>query len=611
MKDLTLQHVIIGREPQEDGTQDMFCRTKNLLCKGEDGGYCLVRGGYYDFSTYFNSLSIEKWRKYTHAQNIKVELDIYGKFHVELMGHYVDTHGKIHKEWLGNYYFDVPERRVVTMEFPKVMMSTVVAFQLTAESDNIQIYGGRYFTEVDEKHIKNPRIVMATTTFKKEEYIMKNAKLLNEHLFSNERYRKAFKWIIVDNGRSLDKKAVENDNIKVVENPNVGGSGGFTRGIIEANKQKEKPTNILLMDDDVSFMVDSFRRVYAVLSLIKSKYKDYFISGAMLEMDQRNIQHEDVGEFGGFAEHHPSKERFNLNDWRSVILNEVINKTDDHHYSGWWYCCIPASIARNDNLPLPFFIRGDDVEYSIRNHAKFITMNGICIWHQGFGTKFSAAMELYQVHRNDLILQGMNSQISDIDVIGRMKNLFWEEMYKFNYKGADLILDAIEDYLKGPEFLINLNGEQCMKEKKNKDNTLYPINNKVEALIDREELYNYEDLKKGSKWLYDHTCNGQRMPKFLSKKKIGIIPYGWGYYQKKMYMTTVNYAIDPINNLYAVYRRNDKTFKREKERFNKLIARYNNEHEEVNKKYKSYEEKMTSVEFWNDYLKKQDNVGEK
>ena len=101
------------------------------------------------------------------------------------------------------------------------------------------------------------------------------------------------------------------------------------------------------------------------------------------------------------------------------------------------------------------------------------------------------------------------------------------------------------------------------------------------------------------------------MPKFLSKKKIGIIPYGWGYYQKKMYMTTVNYAIDPINNLYAVYRRNDKTFKREKERFNKLIARYNNEHEEVNKKYKSYEEKMTSVEFWNDYLKKQDNVGEK
>ena len=105
-----------------------------------------------------------------------------------------------------------------------------------------------------------------------------------------------------------------------------------------------------------------------------------------------------------------------------------------------------------------------------------------------------------------------------------------------------------------------------MKEKKNKDNTLYPINNKVEALIDREELYNYEDLKKGSKWLYDHTCNGQRMPKFLSKKKIGIIPYGWGYYQKKMYMTTVNYAIDPINNLYAVYRRNDKTFKRERKR---------------------------------------------
>ena len=36
--------------------------------------------------------------------------------------------------------------------------------------------------------------------------------------------------------------------------------------------------------------------------------------------------------------------------------------------------------------------RGDDVEFSIANNAKFITMNGICIWHMGFAAKFNMAM---------------------------------------------------------------------------------------------------------------------------------------------------------------------------------------------------------------------------
>lgn len=88
-------------------------------------------------------------------------------------------------------------------------------------------------------------------------------------------------------------------------------------------------------------------------------------------------------------------------------------------YAGWWFCCIPMKMIKQNGLPLPLFIRGDDVEFSLRNHAKFITMNGICIWHMGFTYKFNASMELYQVHRNSLILQAVSEVCQNVDFMNR------------------------------------------------------------------------------------------------------------------------------------------------------------------------------------------------
>ena len=39
---------------------------------------------------------------------------------------------------------------------------------------------------------------------------------------------------------------------------------------------------------------------------------------------------------------------------------------------------------------------------------KFITMNGICVWHMGFTLKFNYFMEYYQVFRNFLIEEACN-----------------------------------------------------------------------------------------------------------------------------------------------------------------------------------------------------------
>lgn len=598
----TLQKLLFGKDAELDNNMEMFYRSSEMVSH-EDGVAVLEKDCYYDFSTYFNSFSYEKWKKYTSVRKVYLELEASGDFTIELMGHYVDGGGFIHKEWLGKYEYDLFTRKKLVFEFSQDTRCDVLAFQIKTKTRKVCIYNGRYFTVIGEGKTNKPYIALATTTFKKERYMEENIKLLKKELFGDEEYKDKFKWIIVDNGSTLDKAGIEDDYISVFYNPNTGGSGGFTRGIIEANRLPEKPTHVVLMDDDVKFFAESFKRLYKLLLLLKDEYSGHFISGAMLEMEAKNIQHEDIGRTTPDGEHGPVKPCFDLNKWDSVIKNEVIPEADNHQYAGWWFCCIPTTIARNDNLPIPFFIRGDDIEYSIRNSAGFITMNGICIWHQGFGNKFSAAMEFYQVHRNDLILHALNPKVKGVSIIKRIKDLFWQEIYKFNYKGADLLLDAVEDYMKGPDFIASLDGEKCMKDKKEKDNMLLPMSFDIESRFDKETLYDDEPLSKMKRAIYDYSYNGQLFPVKGLNRKISVIPYGWGYWPGRQYMADTIYAVDTFFNVYAIFKKSGKKFKAITDRYKKIISDYNARKKEVAKAYRAEAGRLESIEFWEEYLK--------
>lgn len=598
---VVLQEIMLDNAPYDDHTKEMYYRGNLPIRQVIDGGYLIKKGCFYDFFTYFNSLSIGKWQTYTSVEEFGLELEMKGKFSIDLMGHYVNGRNEIQKEWLGRFYFELAERQKITLAYPRFCNSMVVAFQITSLKD-AYIYAGNYIGKTELEKVRSPYVAMVTTTFRKESYILKNVELLNQTLFLDSRFANHFFWKIIDNGATLNHAAINNEHIEVIQNKNVGGSGGFARGMLEAITGERKPTHILLMDDDVVFFPDSFRRLYTMLMLAKPEFEEHFISGAMLEITQQNIQHEDIGVFSLNGTHGPAKPRYDLNLWSSVVRNEVLIPPDVHQYGGWWYCCIPVKYIRRDNLPIPFFVRGDDVEYAIRNHAKFITMNGICIWHEGFGSKFSGALELYQVHRNDLILKAMHDEVADVNVIQRITYLFWEEMYKFNYCGASLLLDAVEDYLKGPVFLKEIDGEQCMREKRTLDNQMYPVTDEIRAYVDYENLNKYRKLNRLKKLLYDYSYNGHRLPIFLAKKKPGIIPYGWGYHQAKQYLTKVNYAIDPINNLYAVYERSNKKFKELKIRFKNIMERYQTENDSVAEAYRNAEKEMESREYWENYL---------
>ena len=47
---------------------------------------------------------------------------------------------------------------------------------------------------------------------------------------------------------------------------------------------------------------------------------------------------------------------------KNIVANENYSFNVDDAYAGWWYCCIPVEHIEDRGLPLPVFVRGDDVE---------------------------------------------------------------------------------------------------------------------------------------------------------------------------------------------------------------------------------------------------------
>ena len=72
-----------------------------------------------------------------------------------------------------------------------------------------------------------------------------------------------FRVTIVDNGRNLELPPGDGLSVRVIPNPNLGGAGGFARGLMHA-RNDGWTTHVLFMDDDITMEVESVVRAIAL-----------------------------------------------------------------------------------------------------------------------------------------------------------------------------------------------------------------------------------------------------------------------------------------------------------------------------------------------------------
>ena len=406
------------------------------------------------FDTYFNAFPLEKWKKYTILDNLQICLTFKGKLKVVLKNSYVTENDIVQDIVVSEHVLEHDTMKEAILDYGTLdSLKGSCYFEITCMSTNVEITSCVYATNVTTQ-LREIKLSVVICTFKREAFINQNLEIIRKHITENHNSElyDHFNVIVSDNGQSLGESQVR--NISIYPNRNLGGSGGFTRGMIETLRQdtEKNITHVIMMDDDVVFDVSIFYRLYRFLRLLKKEYEHSTVGGAMLKLNHRNIQHEK----GAYREQQQVKvygQNIDLCEKKNVLLNE---KEEDVNYSGWWFSCVSADEVREDNLPLPLFIHGDDVEYGLRNKNKIIFLNGIGLWHST-ENKESSVLAYYD-NRNDLIINAVHGFGNSKSEKRRLLLCMLAKVIRYRYKDALLIAKATEDFCKGIDWIKELDG---------------------------------------------------------------------------------------------------------------------------------------------------------
>lgn len=595
-----VQNVIFPDNEKGENHKELFYRNSSVVYDKEKRIGYIAKYSNVEFTTYFNSFSQVKWKKYADMQSVSLHLTAKGCFRVKLLG-YSFTEGCVQQFVLGDAKFDNNEAKEVVIPFEE-SEHTILGFEISTFSD-CEILSGGYYIDIP-RELNEVRLALATTTFCQEHYIVPNINKIKAQIIeSDEDIAQNFQVFVIDNGRTLETDMFHSEQIEVVPNENAGGSGGFCRGMMCAIDSEMKPTHLLLMDDDVMIMPESIIRTYNLYRCVNEEWKDAFVSGAMLSYEKIIWQEEDMGyvlDEGWFA---PVKRPLCISEIYDLIINDgYMWEEHNNQYAPWWYCCIPMKYVRNDNLPLPLFVRGDDSEFSIRNHCKIMTMNSIAIWHKGFAAKHFASKEYYQVFRNSFIAQAISGEFQQADFLNRLKKYFMTEINRFNYSSANQLCDALEDFMKGPEVISKNNGALMMKNQGAK-------NEKLSSVEEFGIKVNFDTLYAGcprtffQKVFMKLTDNGHKAPDFLLKDEPGIIPFDlYTWYPERACRRKAVLAVSDLDRT-AVMRTMDKAeYKKTMKRWKLLCEQYNKNGNQIRQQYYDRRTEFMSRDFWEKYL---------
>lgn len=610
----TLSNIVLPTQSDPLGGWELFCKPD---ADGAEALQVVDEGiaflGELDLFTYFNACSLEKWKRYAGVDTVFLELAIddpncvfqwVGRSEKDRETVALGSGSRI-----SHYSSEIREDgsffQIALPETDK----QVVGFTLQSRV-GATVAGGRYCAMVDEASINEVVLGLCTTTFQKEDYIIPNIDLVkNEIIACDDPIAQNFEMFVVDNGRTLDVNALTTERVHIVPNENTGGAGGFTRGMMEAIASDAGITHILLMDDDVSISTESIKRTFNLLSLARGKYEDAFINGAMLTLDTPNRQYEDISYVRHSGGYHKVKPDLLVDRAEDIVANEAINVEVPNAYGAWWFNCIPVKRIKEIGLPLPLFIRCDDVDYGLRAKPIYMTMNGICVWHEAFGGRFRASVDCYQYVRNYLISIACDNIASEKLFMARVARDIHFNMRFMAYDTVELLLDAVEDYLKGPEFIMQPNGAAIMREKGAKNEMMVPIEEIGEpGLVEVVDRYARGDKPGSPIGMFIKVWRTLPYDRHLLPDELLHDRRG-----KAIYTSSADFAWDALGtkSIVAVdhHGRMAKVRTMDRDRYRALMARWKElKHEykqhgsEVRRAYRAAQPLLTSWDFWEEYL---------
>ncbi|MEV0249950.1 glycosyltransferase [Nocardia sp. NPDC050712] len=255
---------------------------------------------------------------------------------------------------------------------------------------------------------------------------------------------------VQDRPRFQETLPILGDKLRYIQQPNLGGAGGFTRGLYEVSAVNEH-ADVILMDDDILCEPETVLRLNAFANLT---VEPTLVGAQMLFLLNPDFLNVGAEEVHLHELKHGQKVAKALRNTSMLKKNQ--ERRVDAGYNAWWTCLIPAEVVKKIGLPVPIFFQWDDVEYGVRareNGFVTVTLPNAAVWHADFYWKDFDDWARYFSTRNSLIVGAMHAQLDGKKITRQLFRNIAEYLVAMQYGLAHTTLQGIEDFLEGPKVL--------------------------------------------------------------------------------------------------------------------------------------------------------------
>ncbi|MDR0959076.1 MAG: glycosyltransferase [Propionibacteriaceae bacterium] len=410
------------------------------------------------FGTYFNAFPAAYWRKWTTVTQVRLSVTVTGSG--SLFVYRSNARGNLYRIESERFTDAAAQELVFTLPLSTFADGGWYWFDIVAGDDDIILERAQW-----EAPSERPQgtVTIGVTTLNRPDDVVALLKQIaaDDHLLDI-----VDRVTIVDQGTKHpddaegfdEAEAALGGRLRMIRQANLGGSGGFSRGMSETIDEGVS-TYHLVSDDDVRTEPEGILRAVAFADLAR---RPTVVGGHMFSMFDRCHLHS-MGEkiqpwrfwWGPVMEDFPDGHHLDLHSLRST---PELHRRIDVDYNGWWMELIPVTVLRQLGLSLPFFIKWDDAEYGLRAKTADIptvSLPGVAAWHVPWTDKDdSLDWQAYYHERNRFVSALLHSPFHYGGRLVR-ESLYHQirHLLSAQYSVAELRNEALEDLLGGPEHM--------------------------------------------------------------------------------------------------------------------------------------------------------------
>lgn len=415
------------------------------------------------FGTYFNAFPASYWRRHTIVTDVRLTVRLKGEgatvtvYRSMANGRSQRVDSASIDGSSGEFSFDLTLKPFVDGGW--------YWYDVIAADENAVVESAEWTAEVPEDRAQHGTVTIGITTMNRPDFC---AKLLSQLGESGHLQDYVDEVVVMEQGtqKVVDSEffpaaeKVLGDRLRIIEQGNLGGSGGFARAQYEGLKAG-RSTYVMMLDDDVECETEGIVRAITFGDLC---HKTTIVGGHMFSLFQKTQLHsfgERVSPYtfwwgsapGVFAAWDFAERNLRSTRWLHARI--------DVDYTGWFMCLIPAEVLADIGLSLPVFIKWDDSEYGLRAKSAgypTVTFPGAAVWHVPWTDKNDALdWQSYFHVRNRFIAALLHSPYPRGGRLVRESfNHQIKHMVSMQYSTVELRHKALEDVLTGPDRLHEL-----------------------------------------------------------------------------------------------------------------------------------------------------------